>query len=572
MNKLRVLAMVLVAALSTCLLASCGDGRQTAGTTGITAASSGTAEPAASAKTNVFGWEVPEKTIEITAFNACGEYAPTEEQKTGRENMEKYLLENFNVKLTMQTTDGDGIEAVNLALASNSYPEVIYEADYDTVLKFKRQNKAQDLTPYMDTIGKDIKEKCGDTYPLLLDDDQKLWYVPIGVNELMELPDRAANIRYDEWLQIGSPKIETPDDYYNALKAILKVNSKTPNGETRYAMSLYNDANYVNDLGGFWGLRNGWKIGSDNSFTYWTDTDEGKAMTKWCNQIYRDGLFDPDAFNNKFDDWKAKFSNEKIVGAIGPWWTVYNAGHEVWQSLDKNVSENKRYIQIGFKAPEAEAAYVTGKTRSGGAYTVITDKAKDAEGIIKFINFQATDPGLALFYWGIPNGVASNKDPNKTVKEWNIDENGKWSFDEDAKKQFISETWDYNQEGLLGTSIYNFFSTFDRWPDGEHHVWPSHMWLSENKWKTMMKDNLKGTIFDATPMLLREMDADTALAEQAVRDNWTMYWPVAVQSKNDPEFEANWSALQNAVNGAGLDGYAKIMEDNYKKNTAKLGK
>ncbi|MDF2986315.1 MAG: transporter substrate-binding protein [Eubacterium sp.] len=570
MRRLRVLALVQAIALSAFLLASCGQ-QQTAVDSTAKASSEATGGKT-SAMANAFGWEVPEKTIEITAFNAPGEYAPSEEQKIGRENMEKYILENFNVKLTMQTTDGDGKEAINLALASGSYPDVIYDAEYDTVLKFKQQNRSQELSSYMDTIGKDIKEKCGDTYPMVLDDQGKLWAIPIGVNELMEMPNKTANIRYDEWLQIGSPKIETPDDYYNALKEILKVNPKTPNGEKRYAMSLFNDQNYVKDFAGYWGLKNGWKIGKDNSFAYWTNTEEGKAMTKWFNGIYRDGLFDPDAFNNTFDDWKAKFSNEKIAGCIGEWWMVYNAGHEVWQSLDKNVSENKRYIQVGFKAPEAEAAYVTGKVRSGGAYTIITDKAKDVQAIMKFINFQATDVGMALFNWGIPNGVPSDKDPNKLIKEWNIDESGNWSFDEKAKEQFISETWDYNQEALLGTATYVFFSSFDRWPDGIHHVWASHMWFSENKWKTIMINNLKDTIYDATPMVLLEEDEDTALAEQAVKDSWTQYWPMVVQSKNDTEFEANWSKLQQAVNGAGIEGYAKTMENNYKKNMAKLSK
>ena len=569
MKKLRFLALVQAVALSVGLLSSCG--QQTSSASSV-AGTSSEASGGTTAKTNAFGWEIPEETIEITAFLASGEYAPSEEQKIGRQNMEDYILENFNVKLTMETTDGDGTEAVNLALASDSYPDIIYDGDYDTVLKFKKQNKAQELTQYMDTIGKDIKEKCGDTYPLLLDDEEKLWYIPIGVNEWMGMPDRAANIRYDEYLQIGSPEIKTPDDYYNALKAILAVNPTTPNGEKRYAMSLYNDQNYMKDFCGFWGLKYGWKIDDDYTFTYWTNTEEGKSMTKWFNQIYRDGLLDPDAFNNTFDDWKAKFSNEKIVGALGQWWTVYNAGHEVWQSLDSNIDENKRYVQIGFKAEEVDAAYLTGKIRTGGAYTIITDKAQNVENIMKFINFQATDVGLALFYWGIPNGVESDKDSSILVKEWNIDENGNWEFDDIAKQQFISETWDYNQEALLGTSTFNFFSTFDRWEDGVHHVWPSYMWLDENKWKTMMIDNLEDTIFDASPMTLLEKDEETTLTEQAVRDAWTQYWPAVVQSKNDAEFETNWNTLQQAVIGANIDSYTKVMEENYKKNMAKLGK
>lgn len=570
MKKSRVLAALQAAVLLVVLLSACSGA--SGDPTSQTSASGTPTAAQATGKANIFGWEVPEKTLEITAFNASGNYAPTEEQKLGRENMERYVLENFNVKLTMETTDGDGNEALNLALASNSYPEVIFWADYNMVLRLKEQNRAQDLTPYMDTLVKDIREKCGDTYPLLLDDNGRLYYLPIEVGALMELPDYSAHIRYDEWLQIGSPVIETSDDYYNALKEILRVNPRTPNGETRYAMSLYNTQDYPVAFGGYWGLKRGWKVGDDNSFVNWAFTDEGKAMTRWFNRIYLDGLFDPDAFNNKFDDWKAKFSNEKLVGAIGGWWISYNAGHEVWATLDPELPENKRYVQVSFKASEADAAHITGKSKYGNGYTVITDKASDAEGILKFINFQATELGLALFNWGIPNGVPSYKDPDVKIKEWNIDENGNWAFDEEAKKLFISETWDYNEEAVVGNNAYSFFSTCDRWSDGEYCIWGNQMWYSENKWKTIMMENMKGTIYDATPLILREKDQNITLTEQAISDAWKQYWPVVVQSGSSAEFESNWKALQQAMLGAGLEGYTDLMEKNYRKNMEKLGK
>ena len=574
MKKQGILAMVLVIVLLSFPLVSCSNTGSKGTEDGASTPAEGTPEATkpASVKTNVFGWEVPEKTLEITAFNAGGNYAPSEEQKTGRENMEKYILENFNVKLTMQTTDGDGTEALNLALASNTYPEIIYWMGYNMVLKFKEQGKAQDLTPYMDTIGKDIKEKCAETYPLLLDDDGKLYYLPIEQGALMELPDYSAHIRYDEWQQIGSPDIKTPDDYYNALKKILEASPKTPNGDARYAMSLYNTMDYPVNFSGYWGLKRGWKIDDNGTFTNWAFTDEGKEMTRWFNQIYRDGLFDPDAFNNTFDDWKAKFSSEKIAGAIGGWWISWNAGHEVWQTLDPNTPEDKRYIQVSFRAPEAEAAYLTGKQKYGNGYTIITDKAKDVESIMKFIDFQATEKGLALFNWGIPNGVTSYKDPARQVKEWNIDENGNWSFDEEAKKQFVNETWDYNDEAVVGNGTYNFFSSSNRWSDGEYCIWGNQMWYSENKWKTIMMNNMKGTIYDATPMILRQKDENVTLTETAISDAWKQGWPTCVQSNSDEEFEANWTALQQAMTGAGIETYTRVMEENYQNNMEKLSK
>lgn len=408
MKKLRFLALLMSAMLIISVMTGC-EGKK---------ANSSSSQSASTSfkEVNEFGWGVPEKTLKIGLLNAYGDDAPIEEQKAGRENMKKYLLDKFNVQIDEQEVTGDGTEALNLALSSGTYPDVVYGATYNMALKFQNQGKAIELTPYMDTIGKDIKADCKDVYPLLLDDQGKLWFIPTEMGSLMELPDYSAAIRYDEWLAIGSPKIETPDDYYNALKAVLKANPKTPKGEKRYALSLY-DFDYPLYLTGYWGFKRGWQIDDDNSFTYWAFTDQGKEMTKWFNQIYRDGNLDPDAFANKFDDWKAKFSAERIAGSIGSWWMCWNAGHEVWQSLDPKTPENKRYVQVGFKAPDAKAAYITGKNKYGSYETIVTDKAKDVENIIRFINFQATERGMALFNWGIPNGIPTYADKSKTLKE-----------------------------------------------------------------------------------------------------------------------------------------------------------
>ena len=562
MKRFQLLTTI---SLVACILLTSCSGQQAASTV---ESSSGTASKTTASKTNQFGWVIPDETIKITAFFADGDDAPSEATKTGRENMKKYILDNFNVDLTMQTTSGDGTEAINLALASGTYPDLIYDADYDTVLKFKKQNKAQELTKYMDTIGKDIKEKCGDIYPLLLDDDGKLWSIPIGVDETMTMPVKAANIRYDEYLEIGSPEINTPEDYYNALKQILALHPKTANGEKRYALSLYKDQNYVKAFTGFWGFKFGWNIADDGSFTYWTNTDAGKSMTKWFNQIYRDGLFDPDAFNNTYDEWKSKFSNEKIAGSLGDIWMVEDAGNQVWQS-EENVSENKRCIQLSMKASGVDEAYLSGITRTGGAYTIVTDKATDVENIMKFIDFQATDSGLALFYWGIPNGEVKSSDSGESITEWNIDEDGNWAFDEDAEKQFVTGTWNGDDQSLTGASTFNFFSTFNYWGDNStYHVWPSYMWQDQNKWKTMEINNMKGTIYDVSAMNISDKDDETKLTEQAIQDAWSQYWPAVVQSKNDAEFETNWSALQKAVEDAGIEKYTKTMEANYKKHMA----
>lgn len=563
--------------LSAAMLAGCGSAAASQDTAaskpaaaenaGQDAAQAETAAESGSGNFNEFGWEVPEETLVINILDAGGNYAPTEAQKAGEQNVIAYFKEKFNVEFNIQHISGDGTEAVNLALASGDYPDVIRELPITEMEKFVKMNKAVELTPYMNTVGADIKKSMGEHYPLFLDGESKLWYVPTTMGSIDELPDFCAHIRYDEWQAIGSPDIKTPDDYYNALNAILEKFPTTPNGESRYAMSLY-DSSDPAKFCGFWGLKNGYKVDDEGNFTYWAFTDEGREMTKFINRFYLDGTLDPDAFANNFEQWKTKFSNERIVGAIGDWWISYNAGHEVWQSLDPNMPEDKRFVQIGFKAEEAKEANLSGKNYLGSRCTIITDKAKNPEAIMKFLNFQATDLGKAISGWGLPNGTAIG-DTGRTGKFWNIDENGNWEVDPQAKQQLITETWSYDDE-YYWQGVPWLFMNQSRWDDGEHNIWPNQMWYEENKWKSMMINNLSGTIYDSSMYTLRVKPDEVKLAEQSVSDAWKMNWGAVVQANSDEEFDAAWTRLQDALKVAGINQLEQALSDNYKANMKKM--
>lgn len=525
----------------------------------------------ASAETNVFGWEVPEETKKIDVFRASSNWVEIEEQKVGTANMKQYLLDNFNLEYNYYTTDGDATEALNLALASNSYQPVIVGMSTDMLGKFNAQGRLVDLAPYIDQMPNFVK-KAGSKLGMYYDEEGHLYALPSSFGNLMDLPDYSAHIRYDEWLEIGSPKIETPQDYMDALMAIYELHPTTESGDTRYTLSMYSQG-LPEYIGGYFGLQQGWKVNEDNSLTYWTNTDEGKEMAKFFNTWWRTGTMDPDSFINKWDDLRTKISQERVIGMIGGWWIGYNAGHEIWSLTDENWTENKRFIQVGFKSENAEHAYITNKNNLGSSWTVITDKCEDIETVIKWIDFGFTDAGAALTNWGMPGEHPSMKDPEKSVISWTITSPTEWAVDPGAKEALLTETWDYNDEGVLGanTGAFSLSQCYDRWDDGEHCVWLNQMWYSENKWKQIMFENMAGTIFDATALLATSsMSEDVNMAKQAVKDAWSQYYPLAVMAEDDDTFEAAWTALQEAVEMADVATYTQFMTDNYQSNLAKM--
>ncbi|MGN1142779.1 MAG: hypothetical protein ACI4TF_16400, partial [Oliverpabstia sp.] len=155
------------------------------------------------------------------------------------------------------------------------------------------------------------------------------------------------------------------------------------------------------------------------------------------------------------------------------------------------------------------------------------------------------------------------------VKFWNIDEEGNWEVDETSKEQILAEKWSYDnayyEEGMPW-----LFVNQSRWDDGEHDFWPNQMWYEENKWKSIMIDNLSDTIYDSSAIVLRVKTDEQKIAEQAVTDAWKANWCDAIMADNDEEFEAAWKKLQDALTTAGVDTLEKGLSENYKKNMEKM--
>lgn len=329
---------------------------------------------------NEYGWDIPETTTKFSYYTK-GKGNPDKAKKNS-EQMHQYILDKFNVDIDKIVYDTDGDERLNLMLSSGDYPDVITNMSKDDVDKWKEQGKIIEVTPYIGTVGKDIKKELGEKYKMYLDDDGKLYGLPVAWG-MLPIPDNCAHIRWDWYQAMGAPKFETPEEYYEILKKMVQAHPKNSKGEKVYALS-WNENCSIDTVAGIWGLKEGYKENSDHSLTHWINTPEGLEFTKFYNQVYRDGMLDPDAFSNKYDQWKAKFSDERIAGHIGGWWESWNAGHEIWQKTNKNWKEEQRYVQVKIKAADAPAAYLSPKDTTGWGYTVITDKCKNPEEVMRF--------------------------------------------------------------------------------------------------------------------------------------------------------------------------------------------
>jgi|GEM_PF-1068726 len=572
---MKVLAFVLVAVM----VAACGTNAAPADTgaaaAGGGAAAAGAAAPAGegirysihpAGYVNRFGWEVPEEPIYLSILFARGNYSPWESTIAGLQNHVNLLMEEFNVHVTPVHIDGDGTEYINLALAANNTPyDIITQLNRPLTATFIEQNRAVEMTPML-ADSPNLYRLIDHLIPMLVDGDGRLWRIPQYLGAIYELPDHSAHLRYDEWIAIGRPEIRTPEDYRAALYAILEMFPLTPEGETRFAMSLPGfGPGLLNTFAGFWGHKSGFRIeDGGRTWTHWTGTDDGRDMSRWFNQFHRDGTLDPEAFVHGFGEWREMFSRERIVGAIGGWWIGFHAGHEIWMNIDPDLPPDKRFFQLSFNAPGTPGTFLSPKTEISTYGTIITNFARDPVSAMKFIDFQASPMGQKLAGWGIPNGTPIG-DTGRMGLAWELHPDGSWNIYEPARQQLITETWNYNEADFFLAHPY-VVAYQSRWDDGIHNFWLNQMWYEENYWRQLMIENMDGTIFDATAMQVMEPTDEFNLLNTAINDAIGMMWPHVALANSDAEFDAAWNALQAELEMAGIRRMEEIRAELYMAN------
>ena len=193
---------------------------------------------AESTVTNMGGWEVPEETIKFTAY--IGSSNPDDLAEDWA-MMHDYLVENFNVDITLQVFDNDATERLNLMLAANDYPDVIV-CSIANAEQWLVQGRAVELTDLVNEENTpNLVARYGDYLPRLYNADGKLFTLANSWG-MSRWADYAPQVRYDRYLESGEPDVSTPEAYYEALKAMVANHPTNAAGEKTFAFGGYTDS------------------------------------------------------------------------------------------------------------------------------------------------------------------------------------------------------------------------------------------------------------------------------------------------------------------------------------------
>ncbi|HZG56097.1 extracellular solute-binding protein, partial [Paenibacillus sp.] len=318
----------------------------------------------------------------------------------------KIMQEKTGVSLKYDIIVGDIFQKWDLWLASGDYPDIV-RLDAEAVSKYRDAGAIIPLNDLIDQYGPNIKAKWGDNLDLLRHSDGNIYSI-YSVNLAEEAPaDSTAQfvVQYAVLEEAGFPEIKTLDQLYTVIKDYVAKHPDIDGNPTigfgaaadSWTMNIFfNNASVYAaghpDHGNFVIDENNqvkWNITSANAIEYY----------KFLNKLYNEGLLDKEAFTLTDQGLQAKMAQGRVLAAYAPSWFV--GGPQGSLRAEGKLDRQYAHLPIHLSENVVDRSNALTPANGGTHEWAITEKAKNPERIIQFIDFLFSDEGQILTQWGI---------------------------------------------------------------------------------------------------------------------------------------------------------------------------
>jgi len=403
MKKKRVYGIVTSLMLATSLLGACSDDKATGGVKSENIDN-----------LNATDMPITKEKIEVDGFAAKFFASQDWNQLMLWEEYEK--MSNIHMNWTTVQTEVLA-DKKNLLLASGNYPEIFFASAFSKtdLIKYGQQGVFLPLNEYIDQYAPNFK-KLLEEYPsveqgVTMADGNIYGFPTIYDPKFSSLRVGAPWIN-QEWLDhLGLPSPESTDDLYKVLKAF-KENDPNGNGlqDEQGWGTGYGVNQIINYLRGSFGLNKqgtmnlnlDFKEGTEE-FRFVPTTDEYKQLLEYLNKLYKEGLINKDVFTTE----PQKFAAEAAKGTFG---------------MLSEVDPKELFKLDGYtgaqvvKGPNGDRQYTAMSNGLGNlGMFVVTDKAKNPEAMVRWIDHLYGDEGAKMFFMGF-EGVTYEENEDGTIQ------------------------------------------------------------------------------------------------------------------------------------------------------------
>jgi putative aldouronate transport system substrate-binding protein len=361
------------------------------------------------------GKEAPKK-IKLVISNSGGWKFP---QGTDENNNPyiKYVREKTNLNVEIIAPPGEGYaEKVNAIMSSGDLPDLI-KLNSQLFTRYLGQKAFQPLNELLDKYGQELKKHIPEDAWKNVTFDGKIYAVPT----LSETPGNVLMYARKDWLdKLGLKEPKTLDEFTKVMEAFA---TKDPDGNGKQDTMGTTIAGYTGSNGGSrtdpffgaFGVQPSIWMEKNGKLVYSSTLPEVKEALTYLSGLFKDKWLDQEwALNKEKNIWE-KISSGKI-GIYPALWHETRSAMLTSKQNDPNANWIPLQLPTGKNGESS-----TGASALVGGYNAIPVNSKNAESVIKMLNFIIGE-GHRDLYLGFENDIWTMKD-GKVVT--NFDEHNK---------------------------------------------------------------------------------------------------------------------------------------------------
>ena len=335
------------------------------------------------------------------------------------------LKKKFNVELNI-IPEGDGVFETRMT-SGNLGDIVVWGADNDKYPLAVKNNLlfGWEDDNVLDEYGSYIKKNMPDalkknkelTKTITNGASDKLY--GFGANVALNSKDHESffytwDTRWDLYKKLGYPKVKNLQDYHKMLKNMQKLCPSDDSGNNVYCVCLWQDWDdsmvmYVKAMATAYYGYDELALGLyDPTNGKYHDALEEKGpyleMLKWFNDLYQDGLIDPDSMTQTYDEMIAKVQNG------GTLFSIFNYSGSLGYNTKEHTSAGK--LMYCMKPEDASPIVYGMNTQGGDRVWSIGAKTEYPEKCMEIINYLSTPEGRMTMEYG-PKGYTWDYDDQK---------------------------------------------------------------------------------------------------------------------------------------------------------------
>ena len=442
-RKKQFIALGLSFIMMVSMLAGCSLGNPDVSDT--TGSNSDTSRTDAAGNSKEEGTSVEEEIEEVTLtvyIVSADENAMTGGIQT--DPVAEYIREKTGVTLDITVMDTDKTSAI---VASGDLYDLNILSSTDYIDPLIKTGALADLDDYLQ-----YAPYLTENYSSLLAYSRE--YLSADTGRLYILPERAKSeaspvatsqngffVRWDYYVEAGSPEINSEEDYLDLLETIQKNHPKTEDGKNAYALATFVDWGtfgfyWYNVYSKYKGLGNYGSLStySLKDLTFYDLYDDMNLYWQQANLLYKAnqrGILDPESFTQNHDTIIQKLSEGRLLSSPLQW--------EIG-SISAALDSGSSFVDIPFADTEEYPAWVDRISPFG--YTArmvfVSSKCDDAKmkAIMRLLNFVYSEEGSRIIMNGVPD------------VNWTYDDNGSAIWVEEALTKMQTEANYSSEQGM----------------------------------------------------------------------------------------------------------------------------